>query len=223
MLKIVTFLIIIATTVCAQTSPISQIEDLLLGGMIENRTTKNRLGVICKKYEELKVGEITTKQCVQFAIIEFNGKNETQSLVQLATGASISVLKEKVININTDYHSEIYQDHAIYPEVSPYAYFYGLTASNVYGCKNVSWGWCLLLPFTAIIDTAATAGYHVGASTWDATIFTANLIDTIAGKMVIKRIKKNIMKHLVFMLNTEKRKKTKTISNQKFNNIKTII
>jgi hypothetical protein len=210
------FLSLFITSLWAQTSSTqTSIESALLGGTLTDRATKNRLGVLCNKYVDVTLGNITTKQCAQFYIIEFNGKNEVQNYTFLKSVSTSEQIKEFSNKIDTEYDSSIYSDLSIYYNHSPY--FYGLTAVNAYGCKNDSWAWCLLLPITATIDTVATAGYNVGASVWEGGVAAANLVDNIGSRSSLNREQKRVLKNLVYLLNTKKKGKNKTISKKKYN------
>lgn len=192
-----------------------KIEDSLLGGTLTNRTTKQRLGVICSKTDESNIGGKTLTLCSQFKVVLINGKNEVESLSVVSTIDSSNDIKRSTQKLNTYYDSDIYSNLSVYYNYP--AYFYGLTAANSFECAHNDIWWCLLIPFTAIIDTVATTGYHVGSSVWEVAIAGSNLVDNIAGKANKRSQVKTISKNLVHILNNKKIGKNKNISAEKFN------
>jgi hypothetical protein len=192
-------------------------DKLLVGGTITNKKTKSRMGVVCGQKSPVRIGDNQVEQCTRYEVVLLNGKNEPQFMRDLTVNYSSTpeslknIPKSKLSNRRS---SDIYEDWGYYYNVD-YPYFYGLFAANISGCGD-AWGWCLLLPVTAVVDTVASLGLNALAISYDLPVLAINGLDSLGKNIKRKSTRNKMLKDIVFMLNTGKVGKNRKISNERF-------
>jgi hypothetical protein len=192
-------------------------DQLLVGGTITNKKTKSRMGIICGKKSPVQIGDAQVEQCVKYEVVLLNGKKEPQFMRDLTVNYSSTPesLKQIPADKLTDRQtSDIYYDYGYYNNVD-YPYFYGLFALNIEGCSD-GWGWCLLLPVTAVVDTAVSLGVHALGISYTVPLLAITGLDTLGQNVKQASVRNKMIKDIVFMLNTSKVGKNRNISNKRF-------
>lgn len=192
--------------------------DLLVGGTITDRSTKTRIGVLCSSKQKVQMGDVQVEQCTKYEVVSLNGQNEADHITDLTVNYSSSPDSLKQLparKLSDTLYSEVYDHAGIYPNINA-PYFYALTAANAYGCSEASWGWCLLIPFSAIVDTVATVGINAAFATWDGVVLSIAGIDRLVMNTERKMTRSKMLKDIVFMLNTHKKGKNRNIAHSRF-------
>lgn len=196
------------------------VTDILVGGTITNRKTKERLGIACAKKEPVQIGDTKIESCVEYDVYSLNAKNEATYVRNLTPRYEYDAedIRNRGANrYSNTYYSGHYDYTGFYNNNDPY--FYGLAAANIYGCSD-SWGWCLLLPLSLVVDTAVTAVTNAALITWDAAMITINLADFGIGNISKGSARRKLTRDLVYMLNGKKKNKNKTVSKNRFERLK---
>lgn len=197
--------------------------ETLVGGTITNNKTKARMGIICSKKQKVEIGEVQVDQCTDYDVVLINGKNEPDFIASLTTSyvSNPHYFKNLPENrLHQKYYSEIYEYFGAYYNRD--AYFYALTAFNAYGCTE-KWGWCLLIPLTAVLDTAITLGTNTGYAIWDGVFLSIHGLDQLVGNAALKSTKRKMVKDVIFMLNTSKKGKNRNINAERFDLFKSYL
>lgn len=199
----------------------SQVEDQLVGGVLKNRKTKERMGVLCSQMGTVQIGETSIEQCVAYEVVSLNAEDQPTYIRELNTRRSYTLddIRGKTdASFDWDYDSEVYWDAGFYNNSDPY--FFNLFAANLYGCGYDGWGWCLLLPVTAAFDAVATIGSNAALGAYDVTLIAISGVDHVVGNISSKSTRRKVIRDIRYMLNSKKVGKKRTINANRFDALK---
>ena len=203
----------------------------ILGGMITDNKSGDRIGLGCAKTEKVDGSDT----CIAYQFYLVSPKRSLYSTQKLGAPFETPVAKKKavyneVLKLNARYStfkkssnfgdSDLYSEHGYFNNADVPAHYFAFTQFVAYAAAVDSSWYYLLLILSIPLDIAATPFIAVSSVLYDATILSATLfhnlgmgVGDIAHNSAVSKRKRKLHRYLRYMLNPNKSGKSKKIKN----------